>query len=213
MSRKYVGLAIAVGLVVLTSLVWSRLPDSIPIHWNIRGEVDGWARKWPGAFFVSGLAFVLWLLFLVLPRIDPRRSNYERFEPTYWLVANVAIGFMAVIHVLTLATALGWAVDVTRVIMLGLGLLLIALGNYLPRIKPNWWMGIRTPWTLDNDKVWRDTHRISGKTFVAAGLVTLAAALFSPQWGFVLMLVSLGVAAVFSIVYSYLAWRREQQRV
>lgn len=168
------------------------------------------AGKWPGAFLMPAFGLGLWLLFRVLPRLDPRRANYERFEPTYWTVANVVLVFLALVHVLSLGTALGWSIDVPRVILVALGSLFVALGNYLPRVKPNWSMGIRTPWTLDSDQVWRNTHRLGGKTFVAAGLVTIGVALLSPQRGFALMFAALVLAALVPLVYSYLAWRRER---
>lgn len=210
MTKRYFGAVVVVAMVLFTLVVWSQLPERIPIHWNIRGEVDGWAGKWPGAFLLPALGLGMWLLFRVLPRIDPRRVNYERFEPTYWTLANVVLVFFALVHVLSLGTALGWSIDAPRVILVALGSLFVALGNYLPRVKPNWWMGIRTPWTLDSDQVWRDTHRLGGKMFVAAGLATIAAALLSPQRGFGLMFAALVLAAMVPLVYSYVAWRRER---
>lgn len=210
MKSRYFG-AVAVAVMVLfTLVVWGQLPERLPSHWNARGEVDGWTGKGPGVFLLPAVTLGLWLLFQVLPRIDPRAKNYERFAPTYWTLANVALLFMALLHVLVLGAALGWPIDVSRVMLVALGALFVALGNYLPRIKPNWWMGIRTPWTLDNDQVWRETHRLGGKTFVAAGLITVAVGLLSPQRGFTLMIASLVLAAVVPLVYSYLAWRRER---
>lgn len=210
MTRKYFGAMVVGTMVLLTVALWSRLPDSIPIHWNIRGEVDGWARKWPGAFLAPALGLGVWLLLRLLPRLDPRRANYERFEATYWTVANTVIVVLALTHVISLATALGWPVDAPRVMVVVLGVMFIVLGNYLPRVKPNWWMGIRTPWTLENDQVWRDTHRLGGKLFVAAGLLTAAVALLLPEWAFPMMITSVGIAALAPAAYSYLAWRRER---
>ncbi|MEW5931420.1 MAG: SdpI family protein [Gemmatimonadota bacterium] len=133
----------------------------------------------------------LWLLLRFQARFDPRRDQVERFTSTRLLLAEILVGFMAVLEVLTLGIALGWPLDMGEAMWPLLGLLFVALGNYLPRVRPNWFVGVRTPWTLSSDAVWRDTHRLAGWTFVAAGLL---------------------LAAGVPLVYSFLRWRREERR-
>ncbi len=211
MKSKYLGPVMVGLMVLLTLVVWPWLPDRIPTHWNIWGEVDDWSPKLTGAFIAPAIALALWLLLRWLPRLDPRRENYERFQDTYWLVVNAVIGFFGLIHVGTLVTVLGWPVDVPRLITVGLGLLLVLLGNYLPRVRPNWWMGIRTPWTLESDHVWRGTHRLAGKTFVAAGVIAVVGSLLASSAAFWIVMVAVGIAALVPVVYSYIIWRREQR--
>lgn len=211
MKRKYIGPLLIGAMLVFTFAVYPFLPEQIPTHWNIRGEVDGWSPRWPGAFFTPALAVGVWLLMQLLPRLDPRRENYERFEETYWLVISVLIGFFALIQVLSLGSALGWPVDVPRMVIAGLGILLLALGNVLPRIRSNWWMGIRTPWTLENERVWRETHRLGGKTFVAAGVVVIMSAFLPSHVAFWVVIPAVMMAAFIPLGYSYLIWRRERE--
>jgi uncharacterized membrane protein len=212
-TRKFVG-PVLVGAMALFSLaVYPLLPEQIPVHWGLSGDVDGWTAKWPGAFMAPALALGIWLLLQVLPKVDPRRRNYERFQETYWVLVNVIIGFIGLVHVLSLGTALGWPIAVPRVILVLVGLLFVALGNYLPRLRPNWWMGIRTPWTLENDRVWRDTHRLGGKTFVVAGLLMMIAAFLPPALALAAMVGAMLLGAGVPLVYSYVLWRREQRRV
>ena len=213
MTRKFVG-PVLVGAMALFSLaVYPLLPERIPVHWGLSGDVDGWTAKWPGAFMAPALALGIWLLLQVLPKVDPRRRNYERFQETYWVLVNVIIGFIGLVHVLSLGTALGWPIAVPRVILVLVGLLFVALGNYLPRLRPNWWMGIRTPWTLENDRVWRDTHRLGGKTFVVAGLLMMIAAFLPPALALAAMVGAMLLGAGVPLVYSYVLWRREQRSV
>jgi uncharacterized membrane protein len=202
--------AVVVGLMVVASaLVFDRLPDRIPTHWNIDGEADGWMARWPGAFLSPMLGLGLWLLMPVLRGLDPRRKNYERFDATFWIVVNVVLLFVALVHGATLAAALGWPVDVARVILVALGLLAVALGNYLPRVRSNWWMGIRTPWTLEDEEVWRDTHRLAGRTFVMAGVVMLGAAFLPSRSAFFVSMGAFMAAALLPAAYSYVLWRRK----
>lgn len=213
MTRKFVG-PVLVGAMALFSLaVYPLLPERIPVHWGLSGDVDGWTAKWPGAFMAPALALGIWLLLQVLPKVDPRRRNYERFQETYWVLVNVIIGFIGLVHVLSLGTALGWPIAVPRVILVLVGLLFVALGNYLPRLRPNWWMGIRTPWTLENDRVWRDTHRLGGKTFVVAGFMMMIAAFLPPALALAAMVGAMLLGAGVPLVYSYVLWRREQRSV
>ncbi|HEU0053654.1 MAG TPA: SdpI family protein [Longimicrobium sp.] len=190
--------------------VFSRLPARVPTHWDVHGEVDGWMNRFPGAFLLPLTAMALvTLLWWVLPRVDPRRANFDRFGGEVNLFGNALTLFFAVLEVVTIGVALGWPVDVSSVLMAALGLLFIILGNYLPRLRSNWWMGIRTPWTMDSERVWRDTHRVGGRAFVAAGVVTLVAALLPATSRAWVSGVALAGAALVPVVYSYLAWRRD----
>jgi uncharacterized membrane protein len=209
MTRKWLGPVVIAAMVVFTVVVWSALPERIPSHWSIRGEVDGWSGRTRGALLAPAMAVVVWLLLPLLRRVDPRRRNYDRFEPTFWLVVNVIVLFLAVVHVLTLGAALGWGLDMTRALLALVGLMFAGLGNYLPRLRSNWWMGIRTPWTLESDAVWRATHRLAGHTFVIAGLGAMGAALWPGSLAFVVALGAMMLGAFIPAIYSYFAWRRE----
>ena len=211
MNRRWVG-AVLIGVMVLFSLsVWSQLPAEIPTHWNFRGEINGYSGRAFGAFFVPCLALLIWLLLPLLRRLDPRRANYERFEETFFMIVNFIVLFMAVMHTLTLGAALGWPIDMSRAVFGLIGLVFIVLGNFLPRLRSNWWMGVRTPWTLENDRVWRETHRLAGWTFVVGGLMALLSMILpEPVRGPVAFAGLIG-AGLLPVVWSYVLWRRYQR--
>lgn len=210
MNRRWIGPVVIALMVAFALAVYGRLPEQIPTHFDLSGEPDDWSDRFPGAFGMPALAAGVYLLLFALRRIDPRRAHYQRFEGTYWVILNVIAITMAAFQVLTLGLALGWPIDMGRAITVTVGLLFVGLGNYLPRIRSNWWIGIRTPWTLESETVWRETHRVAGWTFVAAGLALVAGGLFVPagtrEWASGIAL-AIGVAVPF--VYSYLAFRRE----
>jgi uncharacterized membrane protein len=209
MKSRWLGTAVAAAMWAFALAVYSRLPNRIPSHWNLQGEVDGWMEKPWGPLLQPFIATVMLGALWVLPRLDPRRENVERFAEDRQLLINLIIVFFAVVQVATLGYALGWPVQVDRVILASVGLLFVGLGNYLPRIRSNWFIGIRTPWTMDNERVWRATHRVGGRTFVAAGLVMALAALLPEPARAWATGAAIAVAVVVPLVYSYVAYRRD----
>jgi uncharacterized membrane protein len=209
MKSRWLGTAVAVAMWVVAAAVYTRLPQRIPSHWNLQGQVDGWMEKPWGAFVQPLVATLMLGLLWLMPRIDPRRANVERFAEDRRLLVNLMILFFAVVQAATFAHALGWPVEVDRVMVVAIGLLFVALGNYLPRIRSNWFMGIRTPWTMDNERVWRATHRVGGRAFVAAGLVLAASALLPADVRPWTTGVAIAAAVVVPLVYSYVAYRRD----
>ena len=210
MRSRWFGLAIAVLAVAISIWAYPSLPPTVATHWSLRGTPDGFSsRGW--AVAIGPLVIVgITLLFNVLPKMDPRRENYARFLSSYWLIANAVVVFMLVAHALVIATGLGYSVNIDRLMPLGIGLLFVFLGNYLTRVEPNWFIGIRTPWTLSSDAVWRKTHRTGGWLMVIGGLV-LGIGAFLPHAAFLPLLVTtLILVVVIPIVQSYVLWKREQ---
>jgi uncharacterized membrane protein len=193
--------------------IWAypRLPAEVATHFDLQGDPNGWSTRLFAAGFVPALGIVLALLFMVMPRIDPRRANYAKFGPTWWTLANASLILVALTHIAMLGKALGWPINLTRIAALGLGAILILLGNLMTRIRPNWFMGIRTPWTLSSDTVWRKTHRFGGIAFVIAGVCVAATALVASSWALYAALGVTGVAGLSSVVYSYIVWKGEQR--
>ncbi|HEX6307590.1 MAG TPA: SdpI family protein [Longimicrobiales bacterium] len=211
MTRRWLGPVMIVGMLVFSAVVYPSLPERVATHWNVRGEVDGWSAPWSAAVFAPGIALALWLLLPLLRRIDPRRRNYDRFEPTFWVLVNAIVLFMGAIHVATLGAALGWPFDITRTMLVLIGLTFVVLGNYMPRLRSNWWLGVRTPWTLESEAVWRGTHRVAGYTFVLGGLLAMAAALLPSPLAFVVAFTGMTAGALIPVVYSYVLFRRERR--
>jgi uncharacterized membrane protein len=184
------------------------LPAQVPSHWNIAGEVDGYSSPLTAALLTPALILALAVILPRLPKIDPRRENYAQFQGTYALTINAIALFLTALHLLTLAFALGAGFDLARLVFLGLGLLIAVIGNELGRVQPNYFMGIRTPWTLADDEVWRRTHRLGGRLLAVAGALTALAALLLPlPVAAPLGLAFILGAAAFAVWYSYHVWR------
>ena len=205
-------LAVLVNFATYIALL-PAMPDQLPSHWGVDG-VDDWNSKEASLAMAALPAIILAVLFIV-PRIDPKGRNFERFSGIYRTFVTVLTLFMIAISWAGPLTVWGYlSTDgaVLNTLLIGFfGLLFIVLGNYLPRVKPNFTFGIRTPWTLASEEVWRRTHRASGPVFVVAGIATFIAAFFAstaPVVAIVVMLVTVLGATAFAGVYSYLAWRK-----
>jgi uncharacterized membrane protein len=183
----------------------------VATHWGIDGQPNGWSSRLSAALLMPVLALVLWGVLRALPAIDPRRANYAKFQGTYDLVVNAILTFLVALHAWVLGTALGWPMpSMQRLMPVSMGALFLVLGNFLPRARPNWWFGIRTPWTLSSDTVWARTHRIGGYLMSVAGLACVLAVFLPPAWSLGVIVVAVSVSSLGSVVYSYFAWKQEQ---
>ena len=210
--RKWLGPLALLAAGLFTAAVYNDLPDRLPTHWNIAGEPDAWSSRLKGAVMLPLAALVLWIVLHVLPLLDPLRKNYEKFRPTYDNTINLIVMFLAAAHVFILGVALGWPLDITRALPISIGVLSILIGNVLPRARRNWLFGVRTPWTLSNDRVWERTHRMAGYLFVALGVAVLVAAALPFSFSATVAFVGMATVAAVAFVYSYVAWRQETER-
>ena len=196
---------------VYLALAWNELPERVPVHFNLEGQADGWAGKTALLGIVAITTVGMNLLLLIIPRIDPKRK-LEYMGSKYDQLRFILIGFMAALSVFTIYNAIHVVTFQMNVLFILLGALFVALGNYFQAIRPNYFIGIRTPWTLESEHVWRRTHRLGGRLWVAGGLLMIVLALLpfnTFRQGSVLVIV--GVLAVVPVVYSFLESRREQR--
>jgi uncharacterized membrane protein len=212
MRKPWVGLVITAVAVAVSLWAYPRLPDTIPSHWNVRGDPDGYSSKLAGVALLPAVLLGFTALFQVFPRIDPRRSSYPRFTDTYWLLVNGVLVFVLLLHLTIVAIGLGYDVPLNRVVMVGGGGLLALVGNYLGRVEPNWFLGIRTPWTLSSDTVWRKTHRTGAWVFVTGGVVVAVMGLVLPVVNLTLLGIVAAVMGGIPLVQSYVLWRKEQAK-
>jgi len=212
MRSRWFGLVIAVIAAGISIWAYPQLPPTVATHWNLRGVADGFSGRLMAVSIMPLVIIAMTGVFNVLPRLDPRRANYSKFIGTYWLIANAVILFILIGHGMIVATGLGYPVKIGRTMPIGVGLLFIVLGNYLTRVEPNWFVGIRTPWTLSSDTVWRKTHRTGGWTMVLGGIVIAACAFFPPGAFLPLFIAAVLIMAVIPIVQSYVLWKREQSK-
>ncbi len=208
------GVALAIGLVVTAwGLLQVGLDASVPIHWNINGEPDGWAPAWLAFSIGPAITGLVVGLMALVPRIEPRRENLRRSAAAYRTVAVALIVFLAVIHVVTVTSGTGIDVPVGLVIGLGIGILFVIIGNVLATVRSNFMFGVRTPWTLSSDRSWDRTHRLVGRLFVLTGIVVVASSATGQLVLMIgVMLVMVAVTLVVATWYSYREWRADPDR-
>lgn len=209
--QEVIILILAIVPLLFVASVYQQLPLEIPIHWDMNGEIDGYGPRWMQLMFaVIGLG-VYGLMFIV-PKIDPKSSNIAKFAGKYqWLRFGMQIFFAALI-VLTTFVSLGVALDVDVMIRAGVSLLLVFIGNYLGKMKQNYTIGIKTPWTLANTEVWNRTHRMAGHLWVGLGAVMFISAFFPGGVSTAIFVGCLFIMVIIPMVYSYVLYKKIQDQ-
>ncbi len=158
----------------------------------------------------TGIVALLW----VIPSIEPRRANLEKSGKAYAAIWIALVLLLAAISVASVAAAMGAQFDMSLVIFVGTGALFIVIGNYLPKVRPNYLMGIRTPWTLTSDLSWDRTHRVGGRLFVLEGVLFILVGLLRPAAEALVVIIIGGIVLmlVFCFAYSYRVWKADPQR-
>jgi len=203
-------LAILFGL---SAGLWTSAPEQIPVHWNIAGEVDRYGGKFEGLLAIPLMALGMYALFRFLPLIDPNRDNYEKFAGAYQSVRLSLTVFLSGLQAAILAVAFGWPVSMDLLVMGGVGLLFIVFGNLMGKLQPNWFVGVRTPWTLSSKTSWVKTHRLAGWLFIGLGLLFVLGGLVRSPWMILVVVLASLASAAWMIIYSYLVWRTATDRV
>jgi len=203
---------ILAGMALAGALTWPHLPDRVPVHWGFAGQPDRYGSRLEAVLLIPGLTLGLYLLMLVLPRLDPRSANYARFAGVYAFFRLLFVAFMGVMQGALLANGLGLSVPVPRIALIATGALLLLLGNYLGKVQPTWFVGIRTPWTLTSTLSWRRTHRLGGLLFVGLGLLWMGAGVWGHPLAGLLALAFLMVGVLGLVAYSYWVWRQDRER-
>lgn len=207
--------ASVVAMLAISAWAWGRIPDGaqIPIHWGFDGQPNGYGPKWVGLLLTPALGAVMGAAFLVIPRLDPRRDHLVASSRAWVAITGSSMLLLVVVHATIVAAVLGARFDVGRVLGIGIGSLFVVIGNFLGKTRSNWFMGIRTPWTMSSELSWTKTHRLGGRLFLAAGLLSIVLGLVtSAQVVFFALLPSIAVAALVPIVYSYFVWRDDPER-
>jgi len=172
MKKYWFGLVLLLLSLIVTFISYPYLPEKIAIHWNYKGVPDDYRNKSFGLFLLPGIMIIFYLLTMILPKIDPKKSNFKRFQGSYFKIMNGILLFLLLFQVVQITSSLG-IVNPKYIVPELVGLLFIFIGNLSPKFKPNYFVGIRTPWTLANEDVWKKTHRFGGKVFVITGLLLL----------------------------------------
>jgi len=203
---------LAVCNLILAVVLYSHLPDQIPMHWSFDGNVT-YQDKWQ-LFILCGIALFLAVMFDLLPKIDPRKEHYQNFGPFYDSFCIVMQIFMlSMTGIVLTETFRPNTISVPKVVSIGIGLLLIFIGNMMPKFKSNFYCGIKTPWTLSNEEVWRKTHRLGGKCFFIAGLFFIIGSFFlSNKILLVVIFVISMTVCLIPTIMSYIWWHQEEKK-
>lgn len=188
------------------------LPDKIPSHWNVKGEIDSWSGRNFGVFFFPVLTLAVYLLMLFVPLLDPLKKSYEKFAAPYFWLRTILVTFFILLYFYSLLAAMGEGPNINNLIIPAFSLLFVFLGLFLPKVKKNYFVGIRTPWTLASEEVWDKTHKIGGKAFLGAGILSFVGMVF-PDYSFQIFISAVLAAAIFSFAVSYFIFRKIKESV
>jgi len=200
-----------VGISFLVALFsYPYLPNLMASHWGINGEVNGYMSKNMGLFFMPVLSLIMYFMFLFLPKIDPYKKNFSQFKNYYDNFMIVIFSFLLYIYLLTIFWNLNYQFNLVQFLSPALSLLFYFTGTLTQHAKMNWFVGIRTPWTMSSPIVWQKTHAIGGKLFKLVGFISLFGTIF-PNLAFYLLFIPIIFTVVFVFVYSYILYLRYNQ--
>lgn len=202
-------LAIILLSIIGTFLIFKSLPDQVPMHWNIKGEVDDYSAK-SFVYLTALLPLALYFIMKIIPQIDPQKDAYDKHRNAYSATMFSVILFLIGIHWMTIGYALGYPLDIIKYIMVALGILFIIIGNYMPQIKFNYFFGIRTPWTLSSEKVWKQTHAVGGYLYFIMGAIFILSSFFNNDISFYISIGSIIFVSIVTVIYSYILFRSEK---
>lgn len=212
-------LVTAITLFVIMALIsiWAalQLPADIklPVHWNINGEPNQYAGKFLGLFMMPIVVMVVILLVTFLPRIEPRKKNINLSMKAYNLIIISIILVFATLHIVMIMNALGKSLSIGKIVPALIGVLFIVIGNYMGKIRSNFMLGIKTPWTLSSELSWNKTHRLGGRLFILSGfLIIISSFMLSGTARMIILLISVFGTVIISFIYSYLIWKGDPDK-
>jgi uncharacterized membrane protein len=197
----------------LSFYFYTHFPDKVVTHWNFRGEPNGYMGPFGGAFVLPIIMFVIYLGFIFLPALDPKKERYADFSRPYNIFRISILAMLLVIYMVAGLFNLGYAVPINIIVPFLVGVLMIVIGNLLGKVKNNWFVGIRNPWTLSSENVWNKTHRVGGFLFVIFGFIIMVVPILSPTPGLILFFIGIITIVLGTSVYSYILYRKEQNEL
>lgn len=211
MKRNHVFSLIILAVIALSSIVfYPVMPEKMASHWNGAGIADGFTSKAGALAIIPIIAIACFSILIFLPRLDPLKKNFKAFESAYEKFVVTFLIFMLYLHFLILAANAGVALNMVQWLVPAFAFLSFMIGWLLPQVKRNYFVGIRTPWTLHSDEVWNETHKRGGNLFMFAGIVTLIG-IFVPKFAIWFILVPLVGVAIYTLAYSYFVWKRKKR--
>lgn len=210
MIKKNLPKLIITSLIILIPIViglilWDKLPDQVPMHWNAQGEVDGYGTKFQAVFLMPLVLVAFQWICVLGTSLDPKKQNINDkiFTFVLWIIPVISL----LCNSMVFATALGHKVSVEIIMPLFMGALFVIIGNYMPKCKQSYTVGIKLPWTLDNEENWNKTHRLAGFLWVIGGVIIMATAFLGAFWLFFIVLIPM---VIVPFVYSYLLYKKNK---
>ena len=192
--------------ILIGLILWGKLPDQIPIHWDINGNVDDYGTKAQAVFLMPLVLLAIHWVCAVVTSLDPKKKNIsdKAFALVLWLIPIISL----VCNSMAFAAALGHNINVNVIMPLLMGALFIVIGNYLPKCKQSYTVGIKLPWTLEDEENWNKTHRLAGFIWVIGGVIIMATALLNTFW---ILFVALVPMVIVPVVYSYSLYKKKNK--
>lgn len=203
-------LLIIVITIGLSYWAYPQLPSQVVSHWGFDGAPNGWSSREFHAIFFPVLLIAMYALFSLMPKFDPKSDRYQDFASVYLIIRNLILSVLFITFAAATFSNLGYAINIGGVVAGTIGLMMIILGNYFGKLKRNWFIGIRTPWTLSSENVWNKTHRLGGRLFVIWGLVLIAAPWLNPLVAFIILFGGIVILMSWVTIYSYLLFKKEK---
>lgn len=191
--------------IVIGLILWDKLPDQVPMHWSAQGEVDGYGTKFQAVFLMPLVLVAFHWICVLGTSLDPKKQNINDkiFTLVLWIIPVISL----LCNSMVFATALGHKVSVEIIMPLFMGTLFVIIGNYMPKCKQSYTVGIKLPWTLDNEENWNKTHRLAGFLWVIGGVIIMATAFLGAFWLFFIVLIPM---VIVPFVYSYLLYKKNK---
>ncbi|VVB91544.1 Uncharacterised protein [uncultured archaeon] len=203
---------IIAGIILLSFAIgiyyYPQMPEKMASHWNAEGQVDGYMSKFWGLFLMPIISVGLFLLFFLIPRIDPLKSNIQQFRTYYNGFVVLIIVFLFYLYLLTIFWNTGYTFNMITFLSPAFAILFYYAGILIENAKRNWFIGIRTPWTMSSDKVWDKTHKTGGKLFKIAGILALFV-IFFERYAIFIIVVPVIIVSIYTVAYSYFEYQKE----
>ena len=190
---------------------YQHFPAQVPTHWNIKGEVNGYSGPFMAAFMIPLMMIGIYFLFLVLPYFDPKKDQYAGFAGVYHKFKDLIVTFLFILYFLTGLNGIGYKINISFYAPIMVGLLFIILGTLLEKVKMNWFLGIRTPWTMSSETVWNKTHKLSSRVLIISGLLMAATVLVTEKFKIILFILSVALIVFALPIYSYILYAQEKK--
>ncbi len=209
LKRTYmIALAVIVLSFLLSIYLYSSMPEKMASHWNAQGEVDEYMEKSLAIFLFPSVTLPIFLLLIFIPRIDPLKKNIEKFREHYDIFIVIFVLYMSYIHTLTILWNFGYKFDMLQLMAPAFAALFYYAGVMMENSKMNWFIGIRTPWTLSNEVVWNKTHKMAGKWFKVVGVIAVFGAL-TKIYAIYLLVGPVVAVSLYAVAYSYFEYQKQ----